>query len=37
MFPLQNYKYEIPTGDHLGAFGTTRKHDVHTGVDLRTF
>lgn len=34
MFPLKNYQYEIPTGDHLGAFGTTRKHDIHTGIDL---
>lgn len=24
----------IPTGDHPGAFGAIRKHDVHTGVDL---
>lgn len=34
MFPLKNYKYEIPQGDDLGAFGVIRKHDVHTGVDL---
>jgi hypothetical protein len=33
-FPLKNYKYEIPTGNHFGAFGTTRKFDIHTGVDL---
>lgn len=33
-FPLLNYKYEIPTGNHFGAFGTTRKFDMHTGVDL---
>lgn len=33
-FPLKDYKYEIPTGDELGAFGVTRKHDMHTGVDL---
>lgn len=32
--PLKNYKYNIPTGDELGAFGVTRKHDMHTGVDL---
>jgi len=25
---------EIPVGQHDGAFGFTRKHDVHTGVDL---
>jgi murein DD-endopeptidase MepM/ murein hydrolase activator NlpD len=33
-FPLIGYKYEIPTGNEFGAFGTTRKFDVHTGVDL---
>ncbi len=27
-FPL------IPEGDHRGAFGAIRKHDIHTGVDL---
>ena len=25
---------EIPTDDHVGAFGTVRKHHVHEGVDL---
>ena len=25
---------EIPVGDHVGAFGVTRRHDVHKGVDL---
>ncbi len=34
MFPLKNFKYTIPTGTDLGAFGVPRKHDVHTGVDL---
>ncbi len=34
MFPLKNYKYNLPTGTDLGAFGTPRKFDVHTGVDL---
>ena len=34
MFPLKNYKYEIPQGEHLGAFGTPRKYDTHTGIDL---
>lgn len=34
MFPLKGYKYEIPTGQDLGAFGVVRKHDIHTGVDL---
>lgn len=34
MFPLKNYIHEIPIGDELGAFGVTRKHDIHTGVDL---
>jgi murein DD-endopeptidase MepM/ murein hydrolase activator NlpD len=33
-FPLKQYNYEIPTGDHFGAFGTTRKFDMHTGVDM---
>lgn len=34
MFPLKNYKYTIPTDADLGAFGVTRKFDMHTGVDL---
>lgn len=34
MFPLKNYKYNLPTGDDLGAFGVERKHDMHTGIDL---
>jgi murein DD-endopeptidase MepM/ murein hydrolase activator NlpD len=34
MFPLKNYKYELPKDDHYGAFGTKRKFDMHTGVDL---
>jgi murein DD-endopeptidase MepM/ murein hydrolase activator NlpD len=34
MFPIKNYKYEIPKGDDLGAFGVKRKFDTHTGVDL---
>ncbi len=25
---------EIPVGNHCGAFGVTRKYDVHKGVDL---
>jgi len=33
-FPLDNYKYQIPTGEDLGAFGVFRKFDRHTGVDL---
>lgn len=24
----------IPTGDHPGAYGAQRKHEIHTGVDL---
>ncbi len=32
--PLINMPKEIPTGDHPGAFGTKRKHDRHTGIDL---
>ena len=27
-------KYEIPMGNHCGAFGAIRKHDIHKGVDL---
>lgn len=34
MFPLKNYKYQIPLAGELGAFGAVRKHDIHTGVDL---
>ena len=34
IFPIKDYKHEIPTGDALGAFGVIRKHDMHTGVDL---
>ena len=36
MFPLKNYKYEIPTNPSIepGAFGAVRKLDIHTGVDL---
>jgi murein DD-endopeptidase MepM/ murein hydrolase activator NlpD len=34
MFPLNDYKYSIPTGTDLGAFGVPRKFDIHTGVDL---
>ena len=33
-FPLKNYKFEIPQGNHPGAFGFKRKYDFHTGVDL---
>jgi murein DD-endopeptidase MepM/ murein hydrolase activator NlpD len=36
MFPLKNYEHQLPTGDDLGAFGTPRKFDVHTGIDLYT-
>jgi len=32
--PLANYKYNLPIGDDLGAFGVERKHDIHTGIDL---
>lgn len=34
MFPLRNYQYQIPVEEDLGAFGVTRKYDIHTGVDL---
>lgn len=33
LWPLVN-KNPVPTGAHPGAFGTDRKHDIHTGVDL---
>lgn len=34
LFPLKNYQLPLPEGSHPGAFGTVRKHDIHTGVDL---
>lgn len=34
MFPLKKYNHIIPENGHHGAFGTIRKHDIHTGVDL---
>ena len=34
LFPLLNYKLEIPDNEHPGSFGAVRKYDVHTGVDL---
>lgn len=33
-FPLKDYKFKIPQGNHPGAFGTKRKYDFHTGIDL---
>lgn len=33
--PLPIIKH-VPTGDHPGAFGVARKHDIHSGVDLYT-
>jgi len=33
-FPLIDWKGNVPGGNHPGAFGVVRKHDVHTGVDL---
>jgi len=33
--PLPVIKH-VPLGDHPGAFGTKRKHDIHTGIDLYT-
>lgn len=33
-FPLK-YCTGIPRDEHQGAFGAIRKHDVHTGIDLR--
>lgn len=34
LFPLKNYKYSIPEGDHPGSFLKERKHHFHEGVDL---
>lgn len=34
LFPLKNYKYKLPKGNHPGAFGRIRAHHVHEGVDL---
>lgn len=34
MFPLKNYKYQLPLSTEPGSFGYIRKHDIHTGVDL---
>ena len=35
MFPLKRYNHKIPTPyQDPGGFGTKRKYDVHTGVDL---
>jgi hypothetical protein len=36
LFPLCQWTGNIPKSDlgHPGAFGTQRKHDIHTGVDL---
>lgn len=31
---ITDYSTSLPTGNHVGAFGTIRKHDIHTGVDL---
>lgn len=34
IFPLVDWKGDIPENKHPGSFGAVRKHDVHTGVDL---
>jgi hypothetical protein len=34
IWPLTDYKPAIPVGSHDGAFGTKRRFDMHTGVDL---
>ena len=34
MFPIKNYKHQLPTPDKPGGFGHTRKYDTHTGIDL---
>jgi len=31
---LKEGEVEIPIGDHVGAFGVQRRHDIHKGVDL---
>lgn len=34
-FPLEKYKYSLPkSGIDPGGFGTERKFDIHTGIDL---
>jgi murein DD-endopeptidase MepM/ murein hydrolase activator NlpD len=33
-FPLPQYAANLPGKGHPGAFGTLRRHDIHTGVDL---
>lgn len=34
-FPILPFGFTgLPVGDHVGAFGVSRKHDIHTGVDL---
>lgn len=33
-WPLVDCYPDIPMGQHAGAFGAKRKHDIHTGVDL---
>lgn len=35
-FPLKDWNGIIPMGNHPGSFSSTRKHDIHTGVDLYT-
>jgi murein DD-endopeptidase MepM/ murein hydrolase activator NlpD len=35
IWPLQSWRMPlIPDGNHRGAFGKVRRHDIHTGVDL---
>ncbi len=34
LFPIKNWKGEIPQPPHLGAFGAVRKFHCHEGVDL---
>ena len=33
-FPLKNYQYSVPEGEHPGAFLKERKYHLHEGVDL---
>ena len=32
-FPLENYEYSIPEGEHSGAFLRERKYHLHEGVE----
>ena len=36
MFPIRDYNYSIPEGEHPGAFLKERKNHFHEGIDLYT-